>query len=117
MQSLQNLSENVKPVCNQATVLALAALVLVAKSLYDGNYVTAVVVLVHAALSIMILNCLCRSGCEGLAWIYALFHSSTFLVATGYLPKGFEDMIRSAQTTEGRVDLTRAYVTSRLPGQ
>lgn len=85
-----NIVTNVTPVCNQSWLLGLTGAALMVKLGMGKNYMSLVAVLVLVCISIMVLNCLCMSGCAVLAWIYSLFFTVIFVAALKVLPAGFD---------------------------
>lgn len=69
------------PICNQAMLVFVVAIVALIKSLIDRHYVKFVALLIASVIAVMVLNCLCRSQCDYLAWLYAVLQALALLSA------------------------------------
>jgi hypothetical protein len=90
---MNNLTSSVMPACNQSWLLGLSGAALLVKLLMGANYMSLLYFLIFIVLSIMVLNCLCMSGCSVLGWIYAIFYSVVFIAALNVIPAGFDGRV------------------------
>lgn len=73
------------PVCNQALLVFVVAVVAIVKSLLNRQYMKAVALLIASVIAVMVLNCLCSASCGNLAWVYAIIQSLALLSEIGLI--------------------------------
>jgi hypothetical protein len=72
MESVESLVKYVTPICDQAFLIVLVSIFVAIKLMKKKDYLEISVVLISSSLTVIVLNCLCKSGWEILSWLYAI---------------------------------------------